>query len=98
MVTAWIIFMTTASCLFPTFNRRIGNPISVHQLMPVYSATAPHIFSHPISHRTPHYRVGNGGIRRVVINQKRLNFRMKRNRTIQDNMAGNGLGNRLRWS
>ncbi len=50
--------------------------------------------SHPISHRTPHYRVGNGVIGWLVIIQKRLNFRMKRNCTIQDSTAGNGLGNR----
>ena len=50
-------------------------------------------FSHPISHRTPHYRVGNDRIGWMVISQKRLNFGMKRNCTIQDNMAGNGLGN-----
>jgi hypothetical protein len=37
-----------------------------------------HDFSHPISHRTPHYRVGNGGIGWSVINQKRLNFQMQR--------------------
>src|SRR5450759_4625731 len=51
-------------------------------------------FSHPISHRTPHYRVGNGGIRWMVISQKPLNFGMKRHCKIQDNMGGNGLGNR----
>ena len=51
-------------------------------------------FSHPISHRTPHYRVGNGGIRRRAICQKRPYFWMKRNCTIQDNIGGNGLGNR----
>jgi hypothetical protein len=52
-------------------------------------------FSHPISHRTPHYRVGNGVIGWLVISQKRLNFGMKRNCKIQDNMGGNGLGNRF---
>jgi hypothetical protein len=52
------------------------------------------IFPHPISHRTPHYRLGNGRIGSLVISQKRLNFRTKQNCTIQDNMAGNGLGNR----
>jgi hypothetical protein len=51
-------------------------------------------FSHPISHRTPHYRVGNGGIGWMVISQKRLNFGTKWNYTIQDNTGGNGLGNR----
>jgi len=30
----------------------------------------------------------------MVIIQKRLNFGMKRNCKIQDNMGGNGLGNR----
>jgi hypothetical protein len=30
----------------------------------------------------------------MVISQKRLNFGMKQNCTIQDIMAGNGLGNR----
>ena len=30
----------------------------------------------------------------MVINQKRLNFLMKRHCKIQDNMGGNGLGNR----
>jgi hypothetical protein len=29
-----------------------------------------------------------------VISQKRLNFRMKRDCKVQDNMGGNGLGNR----
>jgi hypothetical protein len=38
--------------------------------------------------------VGNGVIGRMVISQKRLNFWMKQNCTIQDNMGGNGLGNR----
>jgi hypothetical protein len=56
--------------------------------------TAASDFSHPISHRTPHYRVGNGEIRRMVISQKRLNFLTKWNYTIQDNTGGNGLGNR----
>ena len=51
-------------------------------------------FSHPISHRTPHYRVGNGGIRWMAISQKRLNFGMKRNCKIQGKMGCNGLGNR----
>jgi hypothetical protein len=51
-------------------------------------------FSHPISHRTPHYRVGNGVIGWMVISQKRLNFGMKRNCKIQDKMGCNGLGNR----
>ena len=51
-------------------------------------------FSHPISHRTPHYRVGNDGIGWLVIWQKRLNFGTKRNCKIQDNMGCNGLGNR----
>jgi hypothetical protein len=53
-------------------------------------------FSHPISHRTPHYRVGNGGIRWMVISQKRPNFGIKRNCMIQAKMGCNGLGNR--WS
>jgi hypothetical protein len=51
-------------------------------------------FPHPISHRTPHYRVGNGRIRWMVISQKRLNFGTKRNCTIQGKMGCNGLGNR----
>src|SRR5450759_3548730 len=51
-------------------------------------------FSHPISHRTPHYRVGNGGIRWMVISQKPLNFWIKRHCKIQDKMVCNGLGNR----
>ena len=51
-------------------------------------------FSHPISHRTPHYRVGNGGIGWLVISQKRLNVWMKRNCKIQGKMGCNGLGNR----
>jgi hypothetical protein len=51
-------------------------------------------FSHPISHRTPHYRVGNGVIGWLVISQKRLNFGMKRNYKIQGEMGCNGLGNR----
>jgi hypothetical protein len=38
--------------------------------------------------------VGNGVIGRLVINQKRLNFGIKRHCMIQDNMGGNGLGNR----
>jgi hypothetical protein len=51
-------------------------------------------FSHPISHRTPHYRVGNGVIGWLVISQKRLNFGMKLNCKIQGKMDCNGLGNR----
>jgi hypothetical protein len=46
-------------------------------------------FSHPISHRTPHYRVGNRVIGWLVISQNRLNFQMKLYCTIQDNMGGN---------
>ncbi|MGC1094156.1 MAG: hypothetical protein WA905_15625, partial [Pseudolabrys sp.] len=38
-------------------------------------------FSHPISHRTPQYRVGNHGIGRFVITQKCWIFRIKRNCT-----------------
>ena len=30
----------------------------------------------------------------MAINQKRLDFRTKQDCTVQDNMAGNGLGNR----
>ena len=52
------------------------------------------IISHPISHRTPRYGVGNRGTRRFVIGEKFLNFRIKRNCTIQDRMGCNGLGNR----
>ena len=51
-------------------------------------------FPHPISHRTPHYRVGNDRIGWLVISQKRLNFWTKRNCTIQGKMGCNGLGNR----
>jgi hypothetical protein len=51
-------------------------------------------FSHPISHRTPHYRVGNGVIGWLVISQKRLIFWMKRYCTVQGKMGCNGLGNR----
>ena len=52
-----------------------------------------HDFSHPISHRTPHYRVGNRGISRFMISQK-CQFRMQRNGMIQGKMDRNGLGNR----
>jgi hypothetical protein len=55
---------------------------------------AEHDFSHPISHRTPQYRVGNHGIGRFVIGQKCSYFRDKRHRTTQSNMDRNGLGNR----
>jgi hypothetical protein len=51
-------------------------------------------FSHPISHRTPHYRVENGVIGWIAISQKRLNFGRKRDCKVQDNMGGNGLGSR----
>jgi hypothetical protein len=51
-------------------------------------------FSHPISHRTPHYWVGNGVIGWLATSQKPLNFWMKQNCKIQGNMGGNGLGNR----
>jgi hypothetical protein len=51
-------------------------------------------FSHPISHRTPHYRVGSDVIGWFVISQEPLNFWVKRNCKRQDNMGGNGLGNR----
>ena len=53
------------------------------------------LFFPPISHRAPHYRVGNGGIRWMVISQKPLNFGMKRHCKIQDKMVCNGLGNRF---
>jgi hypothetical protein len=58
------------------------------------SRVRPGDFSHPISHRTPQYRVGNGGIGWLVTCQKRLYFGMKRNCKIQDKMGCNGLGNR----
>jgi hypothetical protein len=38
--------------------------------------------------------VENGVIGWMVISQKRLNFWMKRDCKVQDNMGGNGLGNR----
>jgi hypothetical protein len=34
-------------------------------------------FSHPISHRTPHYRVGNGAMERSAANQESHIFRDK---------------------
>jgi hypothetical protein len=61
---------------------------------PLGSRVRPDNFSHPISHRTPRYRVGNDRIGLLVTWQKRLNFRMKRDCKIQDKMGRNGLGNR----
>ena len=51
-------------------------------------------FSHPISHRTPQYRVGNGEMKWLAASQKRPNFQTKPNCKIQDKMGCNGLGNR----
>jgi len=51
-------------------------------------------FSHPISHRTPHYRMGKDSIRLLVAIDKCLNFRAQRDRKIQDRIDGNSLGNR----
>ena len=51
-------------------------------------------FSHPISHRTPQYRVGNPEIERLLAGQKRPDLLMKQNCEIQDRMGCNGLGNR----
>jgi hypothetical protein len=53
-------------------------------------------FSHPISHRTPHYRVGKDSIRLLVAIEKRLNFQTRRDRKIRVGMVGNSLGNRWR--
>ena len=51
-------------------------------------------FSHPISHPTPHYRMGEDSIRLLVATEKRLNFLTQRDRKIQDRIDGNSLGNR----
>jgi hypothetical protein len=59
-----------------------------------YAAISAASFSHPISHRTPQYRVGNGGIGWLATCQKPLNFGTKRNCKRQDKMGRNGLGNR----
>ena len=53
-------------------------------------------FSHPISHRTPHYGMGKDSIRLLVAIEKRLNFQTQRDRKIQDGIDGNSLGNRWR--
>jgi hypothetical protein len=51
-------------------------------------------FSHPISHRTPQYGLGKGDIDLLMTTKKRRNFRMQRDRKIQDRIDRNGLGNR----
>jgi len=51
-------------------------------------------FSHPISHRTPHYRVGNGVIERQQPVKKAIFSGTERNCKIQGKMGCNGLGNR----
>ena len=51
-------------------------------------------FSHPISHRTPDYRMGKDGIDLLIPIKKRPNFRMQRDCKIQDEIDGNSLGNR----
>lgn len=50
--------------------------------------------SHPISHRTLHYWVGNGRIEWMAATRKRLSFWTKWNCKLQDEMGVNGLGNR----
>jgi hypothetical protein len=51
-------------------------------------------FSHPISHPTPHYRMGKDGIDLLITIKKRPNFRTQRDCKIQDEIDGNSLGNR----
>jgi hypothetical protein len=50
--------------------------------------------SHPISHRTPHYRMGKDSIRLLIAINKRLNFRTQRDSKIRAGIDGNSLGNR----
>jgi hypothetical protein len=50
--------------------------------------------SHPISHRTPEYRMGKDSIRLLVAINKRLNFPTQRDSKVQDRIDRNGLGNR----
>ena len=50
-------------------------------------------FSHPISHRTPHYRMGKDGIVLLIAIKKRPIFRRQRDCKIQDDIDGNSLGN-----
>jgi hypothetical protein len=54
-------------------------------------------FSHPISHRTPHYRMGKDGIVLLIAIKKRPIFRRQRDCKIQDDIDGNSLGNRCRF-
>jgi hypothetical protein len=53
-------------------------------------------FSRPISHRTPHYRMGKDGIVLLIAIKKRPIFRRQRDCKIQDDIDGNSLGNRCR--
>ena len=53
-------------------------------------------FSHPISHRTPEYRMGKDSIRLLAAIKKRLNFQTQRDRKIQGKINSNSLGNRWR--
>jgi hypothetical protein len=55
-------------------------------------------FSHPISHRTPDYRMGKDGIDLFIPIKKLPNFRMQRDCKIQDEIDGNSLGNRCAQS
>ena len=50
--------------------------------------------SHPISHRTPEYRMGKDSIRLLAAIKKRLNFQTQRDRKIQGKINSNSLGNR----
>jgi hypothetical protein len=50
--------------------------------------------SHPISHRTPHYRMGKDSIRLLAAIKKRPNFRTQHDCKIQDEIDSNSLGNR----
>jgi hypothetical protein len=52
--------------------------------------------SHPISHRTPEYRMGKDSIRLLAAIKKRLNFQTQRDRKIQGKINSNSLGNRWR--
>jgi hypothetical protein len=51
-------------------------------------------FSHPISHRTPHYRMGIDSIRLLVAINKRPNFWTQRDSKIPAGIDSNSLGNR----
>ena len=80
-----------AAHAFLPFDLLKGHLTRGHPACPAYRGVE---ISHPISHRTPHYRMGKDGIDWLIAIKKRPNFRTQRDSKIQDDIDGNSLGNR----